>query len=80
MDEYILSNLSQIVKCLWQLNLSRQRSIIIFSQTKLCDKKVNRAQFDWLACAGATYIFCAAVTKIAIFVMIANSLCAVPAH
>ena len=50
------------------------------NQTKLCDKKVNTTQFDWATCAGSTYIFCVAVTKIAKFVMIAHSLCAVPAH
>ena len=48
--------------------------------TKLCDKKVNSAQFDWVTCAGSTYIFGVAVTKIAKFVMIAHPLCAVPAH
>ena len=50
------------------------------NQTKLCDKKVNIAQFDWVTCTGSTYTFCVAVTKIEKFVMIAHSLCAVPAH
>ena len=45
------------------------------NQTKLCDKKVNTAQFEWVTCAGSTYIFC-----VTIFVMIAHSPCAVPAH
>ena len=49
-------------------------------QTKLCDKNVNTAQFDWVTCVGSTYIFCVAVTKIAKNVMIAHSLCDMPAH
>ena len=49
-------------------------------QIKLCDNKVNTTQFDWVTCAGSTYIFYVAVTKIAKFVMIAHSLCAVPVH
>ena len=50
------------------------------NQTKLCDKKVNTAQCDWVTCARSTYMFCVAVTKIANCVTIAHSLCAVPAH
>ena len=34
------------------------------NQTKLCDKKVNTTQFDWVTCAESTYIFCVTVTKL----------------
>ena len=83
MDEYVLSSLILIVKWLWQLKLIRQRRINHFKPfepNKIVWQKVSTAQFDWLTCTGSTYIFCAAVTKIAIFVMIAHSLCAVPAY
>ena len=50
------------------------------NQTKLCNKNVNTTQFDWVTCAGSTYIFCVALTKMAKFAMIPHSLCAVPVH